>query len=351
MSAAGPAFGFVLAGLARLALTTFELPQLAQIALYQAYLVNLYWGIMNCLPILPLDGGRVMSGVLGPGRRRGALIIGLVVSAAVVAYGLMSKDHFLALMFAMLAMQNIQALGAEREVKAKPPPPPEPDALRRGWAALLSGDVQEANRLGHLALSGAKSVDEHNAVRDLLAWVALADNNARHAMSQLERVSPKEKARKLTWALALEGLELQDRALPYALGAYAEEPSETSATLAVRLLNRAQRTDEAQRIASEFAWRTPALRNTRMADVALAKKSFAEAGALYGEAFATSGRAVDAYNAACAWARQGELMKGAEWLGKALDAGFDDLDQLRTDPDLEQIRAVPEIRTRLAKPA
>jgi len=349
-SAAGPAFGFVFAGVAWLILPQTPINSLWRLVAVQAWYINLSWSILNVLPVLPLDGGRIMAGVLGPTRARAARIFAIAVAVVVVAYSVAKGDRWLAIMFGLLAFQNFQALGGERDVRAQRPPPPEKDALARGWQALLSGDEPEASRLAHLALSGAQGEDQQNAARDLLAWVALADENPRVALSHLERVAPPEKARRLTWALTFEGLQMLDRALPHAEAAFQVEPSETSATLLVRLLNRAGRHDDAERIATSFGWRSPALRDARLGDIALARGDHPRAATLYGSAFNGGRRPIDAYNAACAHARSGEIPRAVEWLARAMDAGFDDREQIQSDPDLAQVRTAGEIQRRLAAP-
>lgn len=349
-SAAGPAFGFALAGIVWLVRDQVAIPirSVWALVLVQAQIINFSWSLLNVLPVLPLDGGRMMAGVLGPTRKRAARISAIAVAVIVVAYGVATKDRWLAIMFGLLAFQNFQALGAERDVRVQRPPPPEKDSLARGWKALLSGDEQEARRLAHLAHAGAQSPDEQNAARDLLAWVSLADENPRGAVSHLERVTPPEKARRLTWALALEGLQMLDQALPHAEAAFQAEPSETSATLLVRLLSKAGRHADAERIAGTFSWRSPALRDARLGDVALSRGEHPRAATLYGSAFDAGRRPIDAYNAACAHARAGDLPRGVEWLARALDAGFDDVEQIQSDPDLAQVRADGEIQRRLA---
>ena len=89
--------------------------------------VNLGWGVLNLLPLLPLDGGHVMQELL-PGseevRRRRALVVSLVVAAAVgvaaIAYGYL----FGAAMAAFLAFGSWQEL--------RPPPTRPAAANTRG---------------------------------------------------------------------------------------------------------------------------------------------------------------------------------------------------------------------------
>ena len=44
------------------------------------------------------------------------------------------------------------------------------------------------------------------------------------------------------------------------------------------------------------------------------------------------------YNMACVLARKKEIKRAVESLRKAIEAGFNDWDSLRKDPDLENIR-------------
>ncbi|MFL5398455.1 MAG: TPR end-of-group domain-containing protein [Myxococcales bacterium] len=50
------------------------------------------------------------------------------------------------------------------------------------------------------------------------------------------------------------------------------------------------------------------------------------------------------YNLACAEARQRHIDEAFEWLGKAIDAGFDAKGMLRTDDDLDNLRSDPRFR-------
>jgi Zn-dependent protease len=80
--------------------------------------VNLAWGILNLLPILPLDGGNVLFAVAqrvtnGHGERP-ARMISLATALLVALYAL-SRGSMVNAMFAgLFALQNFQALRAAR---------------------------------------------------------------------------------------------------------------------------------------------------------------------------------------------------------------------------------------------
>jgi Zn-dependent protease len=353
VAAAGPLAGFVFGGLI-LAVNHFSPPRdlMASVVFRDLMWVNFGWGIINLLPVPPLDGGHVAGGVLGPTRQRMALWLGIITSVCVVLLAVSVRMVYAAFMFGMWGYGCWQALSSTRDLKPMKPvkvAETEPDALARAWQALRSGNESEAARLGHLALSAAKPGPESNAVRDLLAWVSLTEGNARAAVSHLEKVEPPQAARPYSLAMAFNALGMADRALPHALAAVEKEPTDQAAALAVRLLTKAQRLDEAERIAREFPWKTPALRNARLADVAAARGDFGAAAEFQATAFETSGRADDAYQAACYHARAGQMERATDWLKRALQAGYDDFETLGQEPALAEVRTVPEIAEQLAQ--
>lgn len=80
--------------------------------------VNLWWSLLNLLPVLPLDGGQVCRDVctsLNP--RRGelwAIRIALVVSGAVAFWAFTSQQFYLGLLFGLMCYQNFQQLQHRR---------------------------------------------------------------------------------------------------------------------------------------------------------------------------------------------------------------------------------------------
>src|SRR5206468_2192327 len=91
-SLAGPFAGFALYGLVlafiHLAPRSVlrSLPPLAATAIDDLEWVNLYWGMVNLIPVLPFDGGHVLEEALGPTRIRATAIISLAAGLATAAY-------------------------------------------------------------------------------------------------------------------------------------------------------------------------------------------------------------------------------------------------------------------------
>jgi Zn-dependent protease len=139
---AGPAAGFVLLGLVWASNRYVHPWAVESLPLFYLYVslvgVNLYWGLMNLLPVVPLDGGRVSEEVCEAASRRNggrvALWISVVVGAVVAVYSLAGEvgrgrgagwfdalpwwvppgSLWTALLFGILAYQSYQLLRQPR---------------------------------------------------------------------------------------------------------------------------------------------------------------------------------------------------------------------------------------------
>lgn len=110
VSLAGPFFGLIL-GLICWQVNAMSKndPWLVAKFLHDMIWINIAWSLINLLPVLPLDGGRIMDAILGGGRK--PIIIGIVTAAAVAAYFFMVwHSIYNAFLFVMLAVQNFQRL-------------------------------------------------------------------------------------------------------------------------------------------------------------------------------------------------------------------------------------------------
>jgi stage IV sporulation protein FB len=78
--------------------------------------VNVFWPLLNLIPVPPLDGGQIVrEGLLAVGvadAARIAGLLGVVAGGAVAWWGYSRGDHFLGIMFAMLAASCFQGLSA-----------------------------------------------------------------------------------------------------------------------------------------------------------------------------------------------------------------------------------------------
>ena len=122
---AGPAAGFILWALMLfvfqdpLLLFAFKYLDPAAVPLiadgvFQWEYINLWWGLVNLLPVLPLDGGRVLEAVcssMSPFRGEVyARKISVLVGGLVAAYFLTHGMTYPGILFLSIAMMNVQSL-------------------------------------------------------------------------------------------------------------------------------------------------------------------------------------------------------------------------------------------------
>jgi len=157
ISAAGPSANFALAAAAFLAMSS--LPETAAQFATWFIGINLLWGVYNLLPVLPLDGGRMMAigfrKFLRP-LRAARWSHGVSIAVAVLAGLLLFKAGQMigAIFLLMAAFQNWQALrevGETPDAKAADKHPRVRELLDQARRAYEAGDFAAAARLAHQA--------------------------------------------------------------------------------------------------------------------------------------------------------------------------------------------------------
>ncbi|MGB7344509.1 MAG: site-2 protease family protein [Pirellulaceae bacterium] len=109
------AFGFMPAGLHKLP-GMLEGEPIESGALYGLAFFFVYpsivWALLNLLPVLPLDGGRIMRSIilLTGGDESQSLWISVVTAGLLAAYALTHEQTFMGIFFAMFAVQSFQML-------------------------------------------------------------------------------------------------------------------------------------------------------------------------------------------------------------------------------------------------
>jgi membrane-associated protease RseP (regulator of RpoE activity) len=113
VSIAGPAAGFVLAGLIAFLAPLGSLPGYLDRAMGMALWINIVWGVLNLLPILPLDGGHAMREIIsivrGSNDERLALKISSIAGAGVAFLALTQGFLYGALLAGWMTWKNWSA--------------------------------------------------------------------------------------------------------------------------------------------------------------------------------------------------------------------------------------------------
>jgi stage IV sporulation protein FB len=112
ITAAGPAIQIIL-GVAALTL----LMQVDGLSPYgkhfflRLFEISIIWAVLNLIPVLPMDGGRILETILGPQRLRLTLQISIAVAVTIVVLSLVFKvDMLLPVFLGFMAYENYKSL-------------------------------------------------------------------------------------------------------------------------------------------------------------------------------------------------------------------------------------------------
>lgn len=190
ISLAGPFAGFLFAGVViALQIAGFHPTHpLAIHALSLLYAVNIYWGIFNLVPMLPLDGGNVLASFLRAlSKKNGekiARIISIVLAVAIGLYALRGESWWILYLAALFAYRNFQALREAERGKALV------EAIDVGYAALEREDPATAIRALGPVLTADAPPALHQAGARIYVVALLNDERLDEAMQAIEREHP-----------------------------------------------------------------------------------------------------------------------------------------------------------------
>lgn len=186
VSLAGPMFGFAAGAVALVARESLG-PQsdLVSQALADMIFVTFAWGVLNLLPILPLDGGSVMAStislVTGREDNRVAHVASIAVAGALAVAGVAYGQVFLAILAAFFGYQNWQALAQGRDQ-------PHMQRLAQGQGMLLAGNTAEAVSISDEVLASSTSKPVVTAAVELATWAHLSAGHGDQAAAALTRL-------------------------------------------------------------------------------------------------------------------------------------------------------------------
>lgn len=147
ISVAGPLAGFVLAAAIVALKRSGVLPQhpLALLAIELGLQINLWWGVFNLVPMLPLDGGNVMRGTLhlltGGRGDKPARVVSIVIGIALIGGAVLLGEIWLGALGAFFTWSNVQAY---RQIDATSADLPLAQAIQKAYEAVERHDGRAA---------------------------------------------------------------------------------------------------------------------------------------------------------------------------------------------------------------
>lgn len=111
VTAAGPALQFALGTIVIILLQIIPVPQgsLLREFMRDIVIVSILWSVLNCIPIFPLDGGQMLSAILGPKREPTTYLIGTILAATIGIIAFLYLGDLLLIAFmAFFTWQNWQ---------------------------------------------------------------------------------------------------------------------------------------------------------------------------------------------------------------------------------------------------
>lgn len=327
---AGPAAGFLAAilGVALSQVVTSD-SRIVDAAIDILIWVNIFWGIFNLLPILPLDGGHVAADLFG---LRPAQYLSLAGAVALGLLGLYLRAPFMAIVAFMFGSQSLAALRADRDQ-------PQFERLDEARRALLQGRNAEALEHAHAVASAARSFEVEVTSAELVAWAHLSEGRPEEARAALDvlRGGVSRTSQLLQRMVALaEGKQSEHIAQGFITC-----DDVVAAMIGSRMVSAAGLLD---RVLDEMKT-LPVLpgppRNNGYRALQLGLHHagrYSDAAKVGDILFAAEPGPLVAYNVACSWALAGETESAVAWLDRAVEQGFRDTALLDQDNNFDQIR-------------
>lgn len=184
ISLAGPFAGFGVAAIVRYALGPGVFPPtpLGAFIYDNLLFVNFGWGVLNLLPMLPLDGGSVMTHLLnaftGGRGERTARVVSIVVASLAVAASLAFQYWWGGILAASFVASNVRGL---KDAAARAHDAPMLPALEQAYAALNAKDAARVLSLARPVALSSRTAPVRAEALQLVAFGFLLEGRVADA--------------------------------------------------------------------------------------------------------------------------------------------------------------------------
>jgi len=345
VSAAGPAVGIVVGvvTLVGAAVVHVEDHSVGGFAVQSVIWVNLGWGVLNLVPMMPLDGGNLMASFFelfasGKGRIF-ARWLSLAFAAALVAFAVFYQQLYLAILCGYLGYINWRGLSVERKIGADLPLAGE---LRDITQLLEKGRLAEARTRAQALAREARTPLIQGEAQHLVAWSYLLSRDPVSAQAALDALPPgREVDPALAGAIRLANGDAEGAITPLS-EAMARGGTFVADNLAAALIATRRWEDAVALFGSPRAHGLPASAIEKVEEAAYRAGEFRWAAGLGEVLFEREGRGIRAFNTACSLARAGDGEAAMRWLERARGAGLEQPQLLDDDEDLASLRRRPD---------
>lgn len=184
----GPLFGFFLFLIAT-ALLQFSLPSMMIQILKMTQMANLFWTIVNLLPVLPLDGGQLLrillEGIFGINGFKASLLIGGIFAILLSLYFFMVQAYLIGAFFFLFAFQSFEMWRRSRHVTRSDRDDENKKLLMRAEEALTQGQKEEAKKILEELRQKASGGMLAHAAEQYLAYLAYQEGKKSEAYELL----------------------------------------------------------------------------------------------------------------------------------------------------------------------
>ena len=357
--AAGPGAGLLLGGSVLLLAREMApiLDPLVVRAASDLVWINIYWSLLNLVPILPLDGGQLMAVIVervSPGRSRLAHRVSLVLAALGMATALLARDWWIAFLLLWMGGFNAQQLGARgvgRQTVGRlgsTAAAVEQEEVHEGARRLAQGDIDAALRHARKTLGGPGPRQVKGQAALVLVWGLLLLGRVDEATAVAEEwagkfVSPASLRVVLAGALGPQLVESLRRVVE-------GRPGDALTLQLIHALVESDHVDEAQALLATPSDQWEVLIGASLVQDALyLSERFQDAATLGERTLEKHPHPVIAYNVACTYARLARKSEALSFLDRAIELGFRHEQLLDTDSDLDPLRGEARFRALRAR--
>lgn len=187
----GPAFGFMLYFVCAYAMQISTTPLQKQVFAIAA-MINLYWTVLNLLPVIPLDGGQmvriILQGLFGIKGLKAACVFSMLVGAAITLYFVISGEMLIASLFALFVYESWRLLREIKYLKDHDTELPLQRMMSRADKARQKGELDKSAEIYTKVRKNVSSGALYNLATLHLAEKELGEGKLEHAWELLQPI-------------------------------------------------------------------------------------------------------------------------------------------------------------------